>query len=372
MGDAPTAEDSALGSLEGAASVGRQPASGELRAISIPRGDWMRLRRLPWGIPLAEWEAHGVMPLSVRRGESRHEVFFTELSGRRYANKETSPDAARHEISVYHELHARHCRTLEGVGHIVTGGEPIPVGEIGGRKMYMSGDVGYCITRLAEHVLPQSILYRYPFTEANKRLLWNAVAELLLNLHEAGVFWGDPSLANTLIDLSDQRLTAVMADGETAQIVAGALSEGMRQQDLDAFVESLIWQAEDIRLARGLAEDAQLVTESDADYFLTRYAGLRAEREVAPTVLGTLLARLTDLERRAQRLNALGYGVLSFGRWAPWAARSQNDNAPDGLAMSADELHTATLRPGWYVQRVRELLGIRVPRAYAARLYHQL
>jgi len=377
----PSGEDSAQARLEGDSSAlraRRGPAPGEVRVIQAPRADWLRLRTLPWGIPLAEWAEHGVAPLAVRKGESRHEVLFVEAHGRRYAIKETGPEAAAREISVYHELRPRGCRTLEPVGYVVISGEPIPVGEMGGRPVYMSGDVGYCITRLAERVLPQSLLYRYPFTDANKRLLWNAIAELLLDLHEAGVYWGDPSLANLLIDLSDKRLTAVMADAETAQVVNGPLSEGMRQQDLDAFIESLTWQAEDIRLARGLDEDAQLVTEGDAHHFLTRYAGLRAERKRQHgSGLDTIFARLIDLERRTQQLNALGYGVLSFGPFAAQGVRRAHpedapENAPPELAMSEDELRVATVRSGWYVRRLRELLGVRVPRAYAARLYHQI
>src|SRR5262249_15787293 len=161
-------------------------------------------------------------------------------------------------------------------GYVVVQGEPVLVGEMGGRPVYESGDTGYCLTRLVERVLPQSVLYRYPFTTANKRLLWSAVAELLLDLHECGAYLADPSLANVLVDLTGQRLTAVMADAETAEVVHGSLSEGLRQQDIEAFVESLEWQAEDIRLARGLPEEQRLVTDEDADYFRSRYVGLRA------------------------------------------------------------------------------------------------
>jgi hypothetical protein len=218
-------------------------------------------------------------------------------------------------------------------------------------------------------VLPQSILYRYPFTDANKRLLWNAVAKLLTDLHDAGVYWGDPSLANTLIDLSGQRLTAVMADAETAEIAPGSLSEGLRRQDLDAFVESLTWQAEDIRLARELDEDTQLITEGDAFYVISRYAGLRADREAARQQrVGGLLA----LERRLERLNALGYGALLMGRLALRRPRAfRDEEGPEG-SLPQEELRIATLRPRWYTQRVRDLLGIRAPRAAARRIYQQL
>jgi hypothetical protein len=306
MGDEPSADDSGSQRLEGGVGA-RDTQAGELRAIHVGRQDWLRMRSLPWGAPLERWGDLGATMLSIRKGESRHEVIFVEAGGRRYAIKETSPEAAEREIHVYEQVAPRHISTLEPVGWVVISGDPIEVGQMGGRPVYMSGDTGYCVTRLAERVLPQSILYRYPFTGANKRLLWNAIAGLLADLHDAGVYWGDPSLANTLIDLSGQRLTAVMADAETAEVTPGPLSEGLRRQDLDSFVESLIWQAEDIRLARGLGEDTQLITEGDAFYVISRYAGLRADRQAQRRERGLLA-----LERRLERLNALGYGVLNL------------------------------------------------------------
>jgi hypothetical protein len=329
----------------------------------MPRADWSRLGAMPWGVPLEEWPRHGITPLVVRRGDSRHPVLFVEAGQRRYALKETSPRAAMHESAVTVELRRRHCRALEPVGYVIVRGAPIAAGEIAGRTAYISGDVGYCITRLAERVLPQSLLYRYPFTDANKRLLWSAVAELLLDLHESGVYWGDPSLANILMDLGGHRLTAVMADAETAELVDGPISESRRRQDLDTFVELLEWQAEDIRLARGLPEAYRLVTQGDADYFLARYEGLRQEREHASHGAGDLFARIFDLQGRIKRLNALGYGVLHLGAQAMRVGRAGGEGV---------RLRSATLRPEWYVRELRTLLGVRVPRAYAERIYEHL
>lgn len=351
-------------------------ASGTLappvRIARVPETDWTRLSRLPWGVPLDEWPEHGVQPLIMRRGESRHPVLFIETGARRYAVKETSPTSAEHEITAFEELRARGCCTLEPVGYVVISGAPVAVGEFAGHALYESGDVGYCITRLAEHVLPQSVLYRYPFTEVNKRLLWSAVAELLLNLHETGVYWGDPSLANVLMDLSDHRLTAIMADAETAEIVSGALSDGLREADLEAFTESLEWQAEDIRLARGLSEETPLVTEDDAAYFRSCYHGLRAERLHSQAVVEQDQVQVRDLLHLMRRLNVLGYGVLQFMRRGSNLVHAE---LVDGMLQPDAAVHlwqTATLRPGWYVRRLHEFLGVRVPRVYARRLYQHL
>jgi hypothetical protein len=356
-----------------------EPAA--LREVRVPRTDWVRMRRLPWGAPLDDWERLGVTPLSVRKGESRHPVLFVEAGRRRYAIKETSPVAAAREIGVFQELQRRGCRTLAPVGYVVSRGEPLPAGEVAGRTVYLSGDTGYCITRLAERVLPQSILYRYPFTDQNKRLLWNAVAELLLSLHESGCYWGDASLANVLMDLGGARLTAVMADAETAETFAYGLAEGLRRDDLDAFLESLAFQAEDIRLARDLPEDQQLVTEVDADYFLSRYAGLRAEREHTrrahlPVLSASVFSRVLDIERRIHRLDTLGYGVLNLGsKMLPASGLLVGSRYADELAAAVRgdlDVQVATLRPGWYTRRLRALLGVRIPPAFAKRIYRHL
>ncbi len=58
-----------------------------------------RLEGLPWDFPLEEWPDHGVVPLSIRRGESRHPVIFVEREGLRYAIKETTPRMAEREIT---------------------------------------------------------------------------------------------------------------------------------------------------------------------------------------------------------------------------------------------------------------------------------
>lgn len=349
-----------------------------LRSVHIGRADWARMRRLPWGVPLDEWGARGVAVLSVRKGESRHEVVFVESGGRRYAIKETSPSAAEREIHAYEQARARGAPTLEPVGWVAVSGAPIEAGSVGGRPVYLSGDNGYCVTRLAEHALPQSILYRYPFTEPNKRLLWNAIAGLLIELHEAGIYWGDPSLANVLIDLSERRLRAVMADAETAEVVSGPLGEGLRRQDLEAFAESLAWQSEDIRLARGLTEDTQLITEGDINYVLSRYEALRAERHGAASQRETFFGRLVDLERRMERLGALGYAALSLGGFGALARPSARpalpfaDESGPRTELPRDDIAIAAVRPGWYADRVRELLGERVPRAAAEAIYRQL
>ena len=316
-----------------------------IRAVHVSTADWLALESLPWGVPLDDWEdpQYGVDVINQRRGMSRHPVIFVRAGNRKYAIKETSPVAAAREIASYHEIARRGVPSLVPVGDIVVAGEDIPAGTVGGITQYESGDMGYCITQLATRVLPHSLLYQYPFTEDNKKILLIAIARLLVLLHSAGVYWGDPSLANVLVDLSRRRLLAVLADAETVQLFAPPLGDVMRREDVDYFVESLEWQSEDIRLARELPEDTAVLDADDTTFFRQTYEDLwrsPRRRQLAP-----------DADSALERLSG---GVLGLGSLALRAGRAGVE---------------ATLRPRWYREQLRDLIGVWIPQPYARRVY---
>ena len=163
--------------------------------------DKQRLEGLPWGSPLDDWEQQGVQLLVVRRGDSRHPVVFVESQGVRYAIKETTPRMAEREIRNLQEIQRRGIPALSPTGTITVSGPPIPldIPALGGIKQYMSGDRGYTVTRLAPRVIPHVLLYRLPLNRHTKQRLLSAIAVLMIELHEHGIYWGDPSLANALI-----------------------------------------------------------------------------------------------------------------------------------------------------------------------------
>jgi hypothetical protein len=322
-------------------------AATPIRLANVAADDWAALQTLPWGVPLEAWSEaeHGLAIINQRRGLSRHPVLFVQAGGRKYAIKETSPEAAENEIKKYREITRRGCPALVPVGSVIVKGDAISVGTLGGVAQYVSGDSGYCITRLATRVLPHSLLYQFPFTQENKRLLLAAIARLLVTLHRAGVYWGDASLANVLVDLSRRRLLAVLADAETVELFPTVVSDALRQQDLEFFLEALAWQNEDIRLARDLPEDAAVLDESDAQLFAELYMALWRGRRPRPT---------QDADSTLWRL---GSGVLEWGTLA-WRA---------GVAGME-----STFRPGWYRDQLRDLMGVWIPRPYARRVYELL
>src|SRR6266446_1324256 len=314
--------------------------------------DQHRLESLPWHVPLAEWPDYGVVPLLIRRGESRHPVIFVECAGFRYAIKETTPHMAEREISNLQEIERRGILALGPVGSVTVPAPPVllDVPGPGGVPQYTSGDRGYTVTRLAPRVIPHVQLYRIPFTKRNKQRIWSAVAVLMVELHEHGVYWGDPSLANILIRIDGRRILAIMADAETAELFPGPVSDGLREQDLALFAESLLWQAEDLRTARGLPEEAHIVGDEDFRYFERRYRWLR--REHAQLAHPSLATSFFQVEHLLQNLNRWGLSLLSTS----------------GHALQ----EFVTVLPGWYVRRIRELLGITIPRPYARRFYNMI
>jgi len=316
--------------------------------------DQRRLKNLPWHIPLEEWPEHGVIPLTIRRGESRHPVIFIESEGERYAIKETTPHMAKREIKNLREIDNRGIPVLSAVGSVTVAAPPLllDTNGPGGLPQYMSGDRGYTVTRLTPRVIPHSLLFRLPFAKRTKRRLLGAVAVLLVELHEHGMYWGDPSLANVLIRIDGRRILAIMADAETSELFPGPVSEGLREQDVASFGESLIWQAEDLRRERGLPEEEILVDDKDFRYFERRYRGLR--REHAQLATSSSFSTLYQVNRLLEGLNRLGYSLLST------------------TGSTLKELEFVTALPGWYSRRIHELLGIKVPRIYARRFYNMI
>jgi hypothetical protein len=198
--------------------------------------------------------------------------------------------------------------------------------------------------------MPHSLLFRLPFNRKTKHRLLGAVAVLMVELHEHGIYWGDPSLANILIRIDGRRIMAIMADAETAEVFQGPISKGLREQDLELFHESLIWQAEDLRHARNLEEDVELLDEGDYRYFERRYRWLRREHEQIGS--HSITPTLPQATRMLASLNKLGFSLLDAG-----------SNAFETVI---------SVSPGWYVRRIRELLGIKVPLHYARRFYNTI
>jgi len=212
----------------------------------------------------------------VKSGLSRHVVRFVASGEDRFAVKETTVEIGRREFLNYSEVARRGIPTLTPVGVVVRdeGARTVRT-RIGMQRQEVQ--TAYLVTRLMEKVIPDSFLFKRAFSRENRRRIWNAVIDLFVQLHANGIYWGDASLANMLIQFSTEhvpevghrtRLQAVLADAETVEI-RSSLSERLRLADVELFLESMLWTEADV-VASGVVRDPML-TQADQEYIIRHY-----------------------------------------------------------------------------------------------------
>jgi hypothetical protein len=136
------------------------------------------------------------------------------------------------------------------------------------------------------------------------RRLLDAMASLLVDLHRAGVYWGDCSLANTLFRRDGDRIQAYLVDAETSEIHP-SLSDGQRSFDLEILVENVGFGLADLGAMQGREdafEDAVAAAESVRDRYRALWDELHDEPELSPFDRHAIRARI-------RRLNDLGFAV---------------------------------------------------------------
>ncbi len=244
---------------------------------------------LPWQQPLERWQAEGVAFRELRIGPSRHLVRFLDSGLTVYALKEEPLDIARAEFDVL--------RRLEDTG--------LPAVATIGLSESPQRRTGILVTEYLRHSLQyRRLLMRVQRgPSAHRERLLDAMAWLLAELHRAGVYWGDCSLANTLFRRDGDRIQAYLVDAETSEIHP-ALSDGQRAHDLDVAVENVGFGLADLAAELGYVDwdDAVVAAES----VRTRYAGLWAELHETPEL------RAGDrraVEGRIRRLHEMGFSV---------------------------------------------------------------
>jgi tRNA A-37 threonylcarbamoyl transferase component Bud32 len=158
---------------------------------------------------------------------------------------------------------------------------------------------------LAYSIQYRRLLMRFPLGPGPYRdRLLDAMASLLVDLHRAGVYWGDCSLANTLFRRDGDKIQAYLVDAETSEIHA-ELSTGQRAYDLDILVENVAFGLADLGAMQG-RDDAFDDAVAAAETVRTRYTAvwdeLHLEPEVAPGDRHAIRARI-------RRLNDLGFAI---------------------------------------------------------------
>lgn len=244
---------------------------------------------LPWNRPLEAWPEHSARIEEVPRGLSRHPVVFVNYDGVLYAFKELPRDLARKEYEALRQMEDLRLPTVSPVGHAQT-----PAGADGRTVL---------ITRYLDHSLPYHVLLTRSGLAQYRDSLLDAMAGLLVQLHLAGVYWGDCSLSNTLFRRDAGALQAYLVDAETSE-VRPALSLQLREHELDIMEENVYGALVDLAAMGVLSPNYPVV--QTGPYIRERYRRLweeiTREEVLAP-------GDRFRIQERVRALNALGFSV---------------------------------------------------------------
>jgi hypothetical protein len=297
----------------------------ELR-LRTPTAD---LLALPWERPLDEWTAPDVPLRELPVGPSRHLVKFVECDGALWAVKDLPPRIAEREYAVLGRL--------EELG--------LPAVRRAGLVRQPAFDTALLLTRYLDSWQYRRLFRRLPPDQpAHRARLYDAMANLLVELHRHGVFWGDCSLANTLFSRDGQVLQAWLVDAETSE-VHPSLSNGQREHDLQILVENVAADLLDLVawLGREELEDTLIAEAQDIP---ERYQRLWQVLHAAPVFGFTDRYRV---EGTIRRLNDLGFAVEEV------TLRPDDAAVPERL-----RLNVVVGDRRFHAERLRELTGMDV------------
>jgi hypothetical protein len=173
--------------------------------------------------------------------------------------------------------------------------------------------------------------------------LLDALAQLFVQLHLNGFFWGDCSLSNTLFRRDAGALTAFLVDAETGEQHV-TLSDGQRAYDLMLAAENIAGELLDLA-ARRRPDSPQLDMEDAlavGEDLIRRYEGLWSEVTRDEVVEAADQHRVTE---RVNRLNELGFDVAEL------------ELVPSGDHLVV-RVQTRVVEPGHHRRRLLALTGI--------------
>jgi hypothetical protein len=297
----------------------------ELR-LRAPTAD---LLALPWDLPLSEWTVPDVPLRDIAVGPSRHLVKFLEADGHLWAVKELPSRIADKEYGVL--------RRLEDMG--------LPAVRPAGLVRQHEFDTALLLTRYLDGSWQYRRLFRrLPLDQPRHRArLFDAMANLMVELHRHGVFWGDCSLANTLFTRDGQVLQASLVDAETSE-AHPTLSDGHRELDLQILVENVAGGMVDLAVQLDREELSDTLIKEAQD-IQNRYQQLWSVLHAEP-VFG--LADRYRIEGTIRRLNDLGFAVDEIALRPVKAEPGQL------------RLHVAVGDRRYHAQHLRDLTGMDV------------
>lgn len=216
-------------------------------------------------------------------------MVFVNYEGALYAIKELAPDAAVKEYDLLRRMEELRLPVVTVVGHA--------------RTETREGAASVLITRYLDHSLPYHVLFTRSGLTQYRTYLLDAVSSLLVQLHLAGVYWGDCSLSNTLFRRNAGALQAYLVDAETSEI-RSSLSAPLRENELDIMEENVYGALSDLAAMNALPANYPLA--EIGPYIRDRYRHLWDEITREETMAPGERYRIQE---RIRALNALGFSV---------------------------------------------------------------
>ncbi len=248
---------------------------------------------LPWHLPLNAWQGVCDRLEEAPRGLSRHPVVFVNYSGHLYAIKELPWGVAEREFSILTELEKLHLPSVA------------PAGYANFQHEHTSSSV--LITHYLEGALPYRMLFMNRGLKTYSKYLLDAISGLLVQLHLAGVFWGDCSLSNTLFRRDAGALQAYLVDAETAELDRKSISASLRFHDIEIMEENINGDLLDLQLQNELdLEQLSMPITQTGPYIRMRYLRLWEEITREDIISPAEHYRIQD---RIRAMNNLGFSV---------------------------------------------------------------
>lgn len=245
---------------------------------------------LPWQLALEDWPSSLIAALP--KGISRHTVRFAKLGGHVIAIKETTDEMAGREYDMLRRLGRTDVPCVEPFaivsGRVDEHGEALPAA---------------LVTRHLRFSLPYRALFSQTLRPDTAVRLVDALALLLVHLHNSGFYWGDVSLSNTLFRRDAGAFAAYLVDAETGRLYP-SLSPGQREDDLEIARVNIAGELFDLEAGGRLADDVDPIALSQG--VIDKYRELWHELTSSESFAANERWRITD---RVRRLNELGFDI---------------------------------------------------------------
>ena len=180
---------------------------------------------LPWNLPLKDWEGNCDRLEDAPRGVSRHPVVFVNYAGALFAIKEMPAGIGNKEYNLLLQIEELRLPAVTPVGFV--------------KARSLTSETSILITRFLDRSLPYRSLFMRSGLDRYRESFLDAMAGLLVQLHLAGIFWGDCSLSNTLFRRDAGSLQAYLVDAETVEVYPPRLPPAFRYQDLAIMEENV-------------------------------------------------------------------------------------------------------------------------------------